>query len=50
MERTFFTVKAFIVVILIVCVSVAFKLLNCVTSLYKSVENFVMNLEALGRL
>ena len=48
MLRTFFTVKTFSVAILIVCLSVAFKLLNCVTSLCKSGEKFVMNLEALG--
>ena len=42
--------KTFNFAMLLVCLSVAFKLLNCVTNRYESGEKIVMKLEALGRL
>jgi len=42
--------KTFNFAMLLVCLSAAFKLLNCVTYRYKSGEKMLMQLEALGRL
>jgi len=42
--------KVFSIAILFVCLSAAFKLLNCVTDRYNSGEKMLMQLEALGRL